>query len=208
MKILKYQNLNKFSCNTYVFESDDITFIVDPNDETNNIIEFLNNQKLKIDFILITHAHFDHIRGLSNIYSYYKCKIIVSKNDFDFLFDDEVNLSIYDESKFNFKKDNFQKNDFIIINDDTLLNINGLNLKIICTPFHTLGSVCYFLENDEVLFSGDTIFSNGIGRTDLINASDDYKVIKKSLNKLMSLNENIKVYPGHGESFLLKDWKF
>ena len=68
MEVITYYNKEKFSCNTYILKTNETNIIVDPNDDSNNILDFLENNKIKIDYILITHAHFDHIRGLFNIY--------------------------------------------------------------------------------------------------------------------------------------------
>lgn len=209
MEVITYYNKEKFSCNTYILKINETNIIVDPNDDSTNILDFLENNKIKIDYILITHAHFDHIRGLFNIYQNFKCKIVVSFKDYKFLFDDYVNLSLFNDIKpCSFEKSLFKEEDFILINGDETIKISDLTCVVLDTPFHTTGSVCYYFVNEKILFSGDTIFAQGYGRTDLINAIDDVSTIKKSLNKILKLEKNIKIFPGHGEAFLLKDWKF
>ena len=193
--------------NCYVLSKDGTCLIVDPGSDSKEIKELVGSDK--IIGVLVTHAHFDHIRGLFNIYQNFKCKIVVSFKDYKFLFDDYVNLSLFNDIKpCSFEKSLFKEEDFILINGDETIKISDLTCIVLDTPFHTTGSVCYYFVNEKILFSGDTIFAQGYGRTDLINAIDDVSTIKKSLNKILKLEGNIKIFPGHGEAFLIKDWKF
>ena len=84
----------------------------------------------------------------------------------------------------------------IPVEDGEMITINKIKFKVIKTPFHTEGSVCYLFEDDNALFTGDTLFKGSIGRTDL--ATSDPSKINSSLMKLNDLSEWLVVYPGHG----------
>ena len=197
------------NCYIVINRSTKEAVVFDPGDQGEKIMETLKKEGVRLTAVCLTHAHFDHIRGLFNIYQNFKCKIVVSFKDYKFLFDDYVNLSLFNDIKpCSFEKSLFKEEDFILINGDETIKISDLTCIVLDTPFHTTGSVCYYFVNENILFSGDTIFAQGYGRTDLINAIDDVFTIKKSLNKILKLEKNIKIFPGHGETFLIKDWKF
>ena len=135
----------------------------------------------KIKYLLITHGHFDHIEGLSEIRSNLKNIVIGIDNK-------DVKTLIVDKVDF--------------LKDSQIVENGKLTIKILSTPGHTLGSLC-FLLNDH-LFSGDTLFPGGPGRTD---SNKSFECILGSINKLMSLSENTLIHPGHGISTKLSDEK-
>lgn len=193
-------------CNTYlVINEKKECIIIDPNDDFLNITKFVYKNDLHVKYLILTHGHFDHIIGLKKLYDKYNCKIIINKYDLEMLFNEKINSSnvFYNNIKFN--KNDFKNDDFIFINNDCLIKLIDIDFSIIFTPFHTLGSICLYLKEYNILFTGDTLFKNCIGRYDLVNSVSDINVIKTSLNKIYQLNLNTKVYPGHGESFILKD---
>ena len=91
----------------------------------------------------------------------------------------------------------------ILLKDNDVLTFGNISLKVIHTPGHTRGSCCFICESEKIMFSGDTLFEDGIGRYDLYGG--DYNTLMKSLQKLKSLNENYKIYLGHGEKTMLDD---
>lgn len=181
-----------FSCNTYIINDDaNNCLIVDPGIDDINIINFINCHNLSLKGVLLTHGHFDHIRGLKLLTSLYPTlKIYIHMYDGDCFKNHELNASTMDDNPFSI--------DINFIEVDENSSINDLNepIKIIHTPFHTMGSVCYYLENSKILFTGDTLFKGSIGRFDLINS--DFHFIRPSLNKLYNLSLDVCVYPGHG----------
>ena len=93
-------------------------------------------------------------------------------------------------------------NKYLLDDEDEINFGNGLLFKVIETPFHTSGSVCFLYEKEKAIFTGDTLFKNSIGRTDLPTGNE--RLVKNSLEKLKKLDQSIKVYPGHGDETTLK----
>lgn len=165
-------------------------FIIDPSCNYDGVINYIKENKLKPVGILLTHCHYDHIKGVDRIVKIYNCPVYIHEDDYDGLYDCKLNLSDMDmmnvvlSSKANIVKD------FDVI--------KGLeeDALVIHTPFHTPGSVCYYFSNNKLLFSGDTLFYRSIGRNDF-KTSVPGKT-KESLKKILSLPNDVTVYPGHG----------
>jgi len=148
--------------------------IVDPGWEIDKILNIAKKYDLEIKIILVTHTDFDHVNGV---------KDIVNATD--------ATVYVHKEEETEIKKLGINK--IKIINDNDEFNIGKLKVKVLHTPGHTPGSVCYLLDNK--LITGDTLFVENIGRTDRPMA--DPKKMKESLEKLKKLDESIEVYPGH-----------
>jgi len=163
-------------------------FIVDPGDEPDRILDLVNENGLKVKYIVCTHAHFDHIAVVSDIKIETKAKIVLHRDD----------LEIYRSSKdhaasWGFDLDSQPEPDLFVAEGDTL-EIGDLKFEILHTPGHSPGGICLYGEG--ILITGDTLFAGSVGRTDLYGG--DIKELKKSFKKLMSLPEGVKVLPGHG----------
>mgnify|MGYP004468845183 FL=1 len=196
-------NVNKLNhiTNTYVvFDSNKIGVLIDPADEVEKIIECITRNKVELKYVLITHAHADHIGALEGIVKRFGAEVLVSKEDYSMLFCNDKNCSkmlgnmdigISPEVKEKIKT----------IKDGEIFKAGEISLEVISTPGHTKGSVCFYEAKDKVIFTGDTIFSNCCGRCDLATSSMDDMIV--SLNKIFDKFENIKnelkVYPGHGQ---------
>ena len=148
--------------------------VVDPGWEINKILETAKKYDLNIKKILMTHTHYDHAKELK--------KIVDATDAIVYVHKEEIN---------EIKKLNINK--IKAINDNDIINIGKIKVKVLHTPGHTPGSVC-FLINNKKLITGDTLFVEGIGRTDL---GGDMETMFNSLQKLKKLNENIEVWPGH-----------
>jgi hydroxyacylglutathione hydrolase len=148
-----------------------------------------NNANLK--YILHTHGHFDHIQGDWEIQQNFDVKTFLHKND------ETLAKSLKQElMMFGMKSAETPKIDGFL-EDGQIIEVGKLKLKVIHTPGHTQGGVCFLV--DKVLFAGDTLFADAVGRTDLQGGS--YEVLGDSIkNKLFTLDEDITVYPGHGPS--------
>ena len=146
-----------------------ITAFVDPS-VYDDVVNFLDNNDLKLDYILNTHHHNDHVGGNLKLKEKYGCKIIGSFNDQERVPGIDIKL---------------KENDYF--------SIGRSIFKIIDTPGHTNGHICFYFEEDQVLFSGDTIFSLGCGR--LFEGS--YEAMTSSLLKIKSLPSKTKIYCGH-----------
>jgi len=162
-------------------------FIIDSPAPTNEIKDFIRSQSLEIDFIALTHAHFDHISGLES----YCLPFYLHKEDFPLLKDPQLNGSVF------FTSPVVIENEPRLYKDNEPLYFQSYPIEIIHTPGHTPGSVS--LKLGKWLFSGDTLFFDSIGRTDIPLASQDL-IIKSIKEKLLVLPSGMVVYPGHGQS--------
>jgi glyoxylase-like metal-dependent hydrolase (beta-lactamase superfamily II) len=175
-----------FETNSYIFEYNNSLFIIDPGSDINKIINSLENKKL--DYILLTHGHMDHIGSVKELIKLYNPKVYLSNLDKDY-----INGNIILDPYFNKNNYNFE---FI---DYSNFNIDGI--KIINTKGHSKGSVSIYLEKEGIIFTGDTLFKGSFGRYDF--PLGNFKELKESINLLFSLDENVIIYPGHGENSLI-----
>lgn len=163
--------------------------IIDPGSEKDKIIEKINSLNLIPKYIILTHAHGDHIGAASDLKKYYNIPICVHHMDLNMLSNADLNYS-----EMIFDKPISIKTDMILDNTD-VLNLGTLKVEIIHTPGHTHGSIS--LKCNDVIFCGDTLFKESIGRTDLVGGSYN-KLINSIINRLLILPDNTIVYPGHG----------
>lgn len=163
-------------CNCYIIETADSALIIDPGDEADLIIEECEKDNVYAKFIINTHAHFDHIGANWKIKDYFQAPILMH----------EAEKVLLPKGA---KVDRF-------IKEHERINIGDIELSFIHTPGHTPGSIC--IKMGHFLFSGDTLFECGIGRTDLPFGS--WMHLLSSLRLLKELPDETIVYPGHGES--------
>lgn len=201
VKTFRFDNDTKeFSANTYVIgEKGGPCIVIDLGSTQTRVISYIKENHTSCLGILLTHGHFDHIRGLNNFLKEFNCTVFIDFNDKDFLIDSKLNGSKYsEENQVIVKTTNIYE-----LDDEDEINFgNGYLFKVIETPFHTNGSVCYLCEKENALFSGDTLFKGSIGRTDLPTGSE--RLVNSSLKKLLNLNPKLVVYPGHGETTTLE----
>jgi hydroxyacylglutathione hydrolase len=156
---------------TYIIidEKNRNSIIVDPSWDLEIIFDFLNKNKLGNEFIINTHSHFDHVLGNEQVVKTTGAKIIQHKAS-------------------PLKKD-------IEVNDDESIKFGDSQIKIIFTPGHSGDSICLVI-NDKIILTGDTLFVGSCGRIDL-PGSDPVQMYYSIYNKLINLDENLIVYPGH-----------
>lgn len=181
--------------NTYLLIKGRDLVIVDPGSNIN--LAEVNKYNLKA--ILITHAHIDHIDGLK-YFTKGKIPLYISKLDEAKLTNPSSSLYQMTGTKISFKPSDFEIRN---VTDKMKFTLLDEEFMVLTTPGHTNGSVCYLVKN--ILFSGDTLFKNSIGRTDFETGS--MTDMKQSLNKLANLANEIKVYPGHDEITSIKEEK-
>lgn len=165
--------------------------LVDPGDNAPAIVERLNKEDLTPKAILLTHGHFDHIMAAEELSNKYGISIYAYYEEWDVLKDADLNAGYL-----------VRKRVTLIphkeLRDNEVITIAGIELTVIHTPGHTKGSVCFYNKEAGVLISGDTLFYESVGRTDL--PTGDYDTIKKSIKeRLFCLEDDTKVYPGHGD---------
>lgn len=193
MKIFEYISKNGIFSNTYIIEfHNSESLLIDPGDCSGELDDFIYKNKLYVKYVIITHAHFDHILNLESIIEKFNPIIYINDNDEKLLYDSYLNVSKMLGYPFYIQN---KVNKLMIVKGDSELIIGDCIIKILHTPFHTMGSIC-ILMNNKFLFSGDTLFKNGIGRYDLPTSCEND--IQNSLNKLKELDSDIVVYPGHG----------
>ena len=151
--------------------------VIDAGWEIDKLIDIANKEKLKINKIILTHSHYDHIQKINELSSKTNSFVYFHEDDFG-----EIKKTIkYDPIK------------IIKLKNNDTVDIGNLKIKIIHTPGHTPGAICLLVE--KKLLTGDTLFVNAIGRTDL--AGGDSVKLFESLQKLKKLNDDVEVYPGH-----------
>lgn len=186
MKV-KQQHFGSINNNCYLI-TDEITgksALVDCTEASDKMYAFIGNADL--EYILLTHGHFDHIMGARDVKEKYGAKVVVSASDEPMLSSGKLSLaSFMDAVQNNVKSD-------IVVSDGDVINLGSLEIKVIATPGHTKGSVCYLVEN--ALFSGDTLFYMSCGRTDFPSGSSDEMLA--SLKRLKNLGGDYTVYTGH-----------
>ncbi len=193
MQILTFVS-NEFPQNCYAAILNDGIFLVDPGEYTNQLADFVNQNSEKIKYILLTHNHFDHIGGVAEVKKHCpNAKIVIHTLDAPGLTNPVISLAAY----FGFDHNNVNAD--LLVNDNDTIKIGDDSVLVMHTPGHSVGSVCYVI--DDVIFTGDTLFEGSIGRTDFPGGS--YNEILNSLKKLKSLNGDYTLYSGHGNKTTL-----
>ena len=189
MKVIKVEPVN-FASNTYILTEDDKTAVViDPSEMY--VLDVLEQNKLTCKYVLLTHGHFDHVGACGALYET-GAVICCGEREADFIFSSENAMICPRVTIPHFE---IQRT----FSDDEKFNFCGIDFIAISTPGHTEGGMCYLAADS--LFSGDTLFRRGIGRTDL--PTGDYKTLVTSIKKLFAIPGDLKVYSGHGEDTTL-----
>lgn len=193
--------LGDYQANCYVItdENTKLASVIDPGIPSDELNDLLLGYELK--YILLTHGHFDHIFGCESLKTLYPdCKICIHKDDEICLKDKTRNL-VGD-----FEGDLPELKADILLDDSDIIDLSDdITFKVIHTPGHSKGSVCYYSPTYNVLFSGDTLFCRTVGRTDFIGG--DFDTMMKSVKLLSLLPPETVVLPGHNRSTTIDDEK-
>lgn len=182
--------------NTYIFYNEESKHgvIIDCGCRAYNAVEHTDKNGIIIDYIILTHGHFDHVDYIDEYVSAYpNAKLICHEDEIKVLLDPEATLSamISTSKKYNYP--------YITVCEGDIVTLDGgTSLKIIHSPGHTPGSMCLLCEDEQIIFTGDVLFASGYGRTDFKHGS--YSDMIASLKRLLSLNENITFFAGHNEA--------
>ena len=158
-------------------EGSDSCILIDPGYEPELLLEQVRLQRKTLEAILLTHGHFDHVGGVKPIAAETGCKVYICA--------EEIKQPLRYSDGLHYTH---------TVAEGDILHLAGLELKVLHTPGHTPGCVCYLCG--DTLFSGDTLFAGTCGRTDL--PGGDFKAIQSSLRRLAALEGDLKVLPGHG----------
>ena len=181
--------------NGYLFwdENSREAFFIDPGGNMKKVKEFLTENNLKLTMVLLTHGHIDHIAGVHEVLEFVGDNIFIGKKDSYMLKNPSTELQnlleVHCEGLEKFKE----------VEEGRIIDFPGYKIKVLETPGHTEGSVCYLITDNEghkILISGDTLFAQSVGRTDL-EGGDELK-LEMSLKRLAEFNDGLNVLPGHG----------
>lgn len=163
--------------------------IVDPGDNASMLASKIEDEQLKPVAILLTHGHLDHASAAEELAKKFDVKIYAHEAEKETLEDSHMNLTAAFGTAKVFHADVFLK-------DEEILELIGCKIKVLFTPGHTPGGCCYYFNDQRILFSGDTLFCESVGRTDFPGGSSS-ALIRSIREKLLNLSDDIKVYPGH-----------
>lgn len=165
--------------------------VIDPADQGEYIFETLAQNGFSTAGILLTHAHFDHIWGVEALREKAGVKVYAFEGEKALCRDARLNVSRQAGRECSLEADVYGQ-------DGEEITIAGMTCRLIATPGHTQGSCCYYFEEGGFLLSGDTLFAESVGRTDLPTGSMS-QLVRSIQDKLFALPDDTKVYPGHGE---------
>ena len=195
--------LGEFQANCYIiYNEKKEALIIDPGAEAKKIIRYIEKKELKPLAILLTHAHLDHIGALENTRSYFQVPVYIHINEADWLEDPKKNGS----SSFPFIPPIVCKKADRIIQFERTLIIGDFIMEVFETPGHSPGSVSYYFKDHNVAFTGDALFRESIGRTDLYGGN--YTTLLRSIReKLFVLPNETICLSGHGDATTIEHEK-
>lgn len=166
--------------------------IIDPADSPSKIELKVNAMGARPVAVLLTHGHFDHIMGVEAVREKYQIPVYACRQEEEMLREPSVNMTDQMGKSCSIRPD-------VFLDDLQVFEAAGFSIQMIHTPGHTKGSCCYYLKEEGVLFSGDTLFCGSVGRTDFPGGSASQ--IRNSLHRLLAaLPDDTSVYPGHDTS--------
>ena len=185
--------LGDYQTNCYIVreETSRTCAVIDPGFSPEQVLSAVNALGLQIDAILLTHGHFDHVGGVKTITKATGCAVWLHESDYS--------PARHPMRGFLYPLADCREPEIQFCEEMEQITAGGLTFTVYETPGHTRGSVCY--RCGHALFSGDTLFAGSCGRTDL--PGGDWNTIQHSLARLASMEEELTVYPGHGESTTL-----
>lgn len=171
--------------------------VIDPGEEAGKIMKEIDEDHLKVRYIVCTHGHFDHVGAVAEVKKKTGANVVMNKKDIE-IYKHAGELA----ASWGFRIEQPPEPD-LLVEDGADLAVGSLKFKVLVTPGHSPGGIC--LYGQGVLFSGDTIFAGSVGRTDLYGG--DIGELKKSFVRLISLPPDMEILPGHGSSSTIREEK-
>ena len=165
--------------------------IIDPGHNCEGIVSFLNAEHINVKAILLTHGHYDHILSVRRISNFTKAEVYAHRLEATLLADPSLNLSEY------LNAERISLNPGKLLEEGDEVCFGNEIFRVIHTPGHTPGGICFYNKQEEAVFTGDTLFWESVGRADL-PLGDGYALTRSIKNKLLTLPGETVVYPGHG----------
>ena len=186
--------LGDFQTNCYVARLDEAAadcLIIDTGLDSGDLLTFLRQHRLQPTAVILTHGHADHIAGLAALRQQYPgVRVYIHRLDVDLLADPQANLSAFAGTPFTAEPAD------IVLEDGDTVEEAGVVLKVLHTPGHTPGGICLYAEREGLVFAGDTLFADGVGRTDFPGGSME-QLVESIRTRLFTLPAETTVYPGH-----------
>ena len=188
--IIESLRLGSYGANCYIVGSEKSkdVIIIDPGAESNKIKKIISAKSYNPKLILLTHGHGDHIGGTKNLKKEYNIPVYIHKKDSAMLKDERLNFT-----KMMFRN-GVSINADKLLGDGDNITLDNMKFQVLHTPGHTPGGIC--LKHKKIVFTGDTLFKGSIGRTDFPGGSQE-QIIKSIKEKLLVLDDDTVVYPGH-----------
>lgn len=193
--------LGPLGTNCYIVHNQSEALIFDPGGDSHTLINFLTENSLNPISILLTHGHFDHIGAVQDFRTYYNIPVYIHESEADWLTDGNLNGSLY-----------FQMGEISCKPADHFLKegtqqIGDFTFEVRHVPGHSPGGLAFIFHEDKLVIGGDSLFYQGIGRTDLPGGNQD--VLLNSIHtKLFTIENSYTVYPGHGPKTTIENEKY
>ena len=166
--------------------------IIDPGDDAGALIEYMDKNGGKPVVILLTHGHFDHCMAAADLAAHYGIPVYVHEDDKEIMENSAWNCSGMIGKRLTFSADTY------FHGERDSVSFAGFKIEVLHTPGHTPGGVCFYIADEGILFSGDTLFCESVGRTDFPKGSMS-QLVRSIQDKLLDLPDDTKVLPGHSE---------
>ncbi|MDO5403113.1 MAG: MBL fold metallo-hydrolase [Eubacteriales bacterium] len=188
-----YKVIGLIATNCYLIKNEDTkqSVLIDPAEAPQRLQEMIDKSGCELKAVLLTHGHSDHISAAKEVCEKNHVRLYAGEDEKELLQNPQLNLSSQLGAAISIEADCWVK-------DNDQLNIAGMDIKAIHTPGHTAGGMCYYIEEAGLLFSGDTLFAESVGKTDFPTGSMS-ELVRSVKEKLMILPDDTRVLPGHGE---------